>query len=71
MLTLDCRALNFSALSGNTGDSVLAWVMSFPQPSGMHVVLPSSLPQVRRIQCTLQGLGCTVSRVTKCLSNRL
>lgn len=63
-LVIDCRAINFSA-TGSTAESVLAWVTSFPQPQAMHVVLPSSAPEVRRLQCTLQGMGCVVSRVTK------
>ncbi len=59
-LVVDCRELR----RDGTNDEVLAWVMSFPHPSDMHVVLPSaSLPGLRRLQCTLQGMGCAVSRV--------
>ena len=68
-LVIDCRAINFSA-TGSTADSVLAWVQSFPQPQAMRVVLPSSAPEVRRLQCTLQGMGYSVTRVTKTPSVR-
>lgn len=71
-MILDCRDMDFDAPSSEgIADSVLAWVMSFPQRNAMHVYLPSSVPSVRRLQCTLQGLGCAVSRVTKCLPSRL
>lgn len=70
-VVVDCRDLDFASPSENVADSVVAWVMNFPRPSAMHVYLPSSAPQVRKLQCTLQGLGCAVSRVTKCLPNRL
>lgn len=58
-MIVDCRGMDFSS-----ADSMIAWVMNFPSPASMHVVLPSSAPQMRRLQCTLQGLGCVVSRVT-------
>ena len=70
-LVIDCRSMDFAGPSEQTADSVLAWVMSFPAPKEMHVLLPSSAPQVRRLQCTLQGMGCGVSRVTKYASARL
>lgn len=72
-MVLDCSEMDFRLPSSASGmaDSVIAWVMSFPQRSGMHVYLPSSAPHVRRLQCTLQGLGCAVSRVTKCVPSRL
>ncbi len=71
-MILDCRDMNFDIPSSEgIADSVIAWVMSFPQRNAMHVYLPSSAPSVRRLQCTLQGLGCAVSRVTKCLPSRL
>ncbi len=60
-LLIDCRDL----AADMTAESVVTWVMSFPVPSAMHVVLPSSAPEIRRLQCTLQGLGCAVSRVTR------
>jgi len=63
-LVIDCRAIHFSA-TGSTAASVLAWVTTFPEPQSMHIVLPSSAPDVRRLQCTLLGMGCAVSRVTK------
>lgn len=65
-MVVDCRDVDF----GMGTDSVLNWVMSFPSPAAMHIVLPSSLPEVRRLQCTLQSLGCAVSRVTKCIPKR-
>lgn len=71
-MVIDCRSFDFSGTASvSTANSVLAWVMSFPQPNAMHVVLPSSIPQVRQLQCALQGLGCAVSRVTKCPLERL
>ncbi len=71
-MILDCRELNFSATTtGSLADSVLAWVTSFPEPSSMHVVLPSSVPNARRLQCTLQGMGCGVTRVSFLPSARL
>ncbi len=64
-VVVDCRDLRLEA------DSLLSWVLSFPQPkTAMHVFLPSSLPQVRRLQCTLQSMGCVVSRVTNCVPSR-
>ena len=69
-LVIDCRDINFRE-TGNAAESVLAWVMNSPNPESMHVVLPSSAPDVRKLQCTLQGMGCVVSRVTKCVSIRL
>ena len=71
-MILDCRDMDFDVPSSEgVADSVIAWVMSFPQRSAMHVYLPCSVPSVRRLQCTLQSLGCVVSRVTKCLPSRL
>ena len=69
-LVLDCRDLDFQAAGERVVDSVLAWVMNFPEPQAMHVYLPSSAPEVRRLQFALLGLGCAVSRVTKCLPAR-
>lgn len=60
-MVVDCRDVDFGA----GADNVLSWVMSFPSPASMHVVLPSSAPEIRRLQCTLQSLGCAVSRTTK------
>lgn len=71
-MVLDCRDIDFSrSPASSIADSLIAWVTSFPQYAAMHVYLPSSLPEIRRLQCTLQGLGCAVSRVTKCLPPRL
>ncbi len=64
-LVIDCRDI-----AGMSAESVVAWMTTFPQPSKVHVVLPSSTPGVRRLQCTLQGMGCGVTRVTKCPVNR-
>lgn len=64
-MILDCRELDFETSGASVADSVVAWVMNFPQPQAMNVYLPSSVPAVRRLQCTLQGLGCSVFRVTK------
>lgn len=76
-MVIDCREMDYARFSEN----VVTWVMAFPDPSSMHVILPSSAPavpgtsegrpyssdssQIRRLQCTLQGLGCGVTRVTK------
>lgn len=59
-MVIDCREMDSARFSEN----VVTWVMTFPDPSSMHVILPYS-PEVRRIQCALQGLGCGVTRVTK------
>ncbi len=50
--------------------TILDLVSSFPQRTAMNVYLPSSAPEVRRLQFALQGLGCAVFRVTKCLPAR-
>mgnify|MGYP001567321945 CR=1 FL=1 len=77
-MVIDCRDMDSARFSEN----VVTWVMTFPDPSSMHVILPSFAPasrgtsegrpsspldpsQMRRLQCTLQGLGCGVTRVTK------
>jgi hypothetical protein len=64
-LVIDCRGI-----AGMSAESVVAWMTTFPQPSKVHVVLPSSTPGVRKLQCTLQSMGCGVTRVTKCPANR-
>ncbi len=69
-LVLDCRDLDFHNSDSSVIQSVLALVASFKQPHAMNVYLPSSAPEVRRLQFALQGLGCAVFRVTKCLSER-
>lgn len=70
-LLVDCRELNFSLDGSGSCDSILSWVMSSPDPGSLHVVLPSSVSSIRRLQCTLLGMGCRVSRVTKSFSARL
>jgi hypothetical protein len=61
---VDCRALDHqpSAIA-----SLLQWVMNAPEPSDLHLYLPSSLPGIRKIQCTLMSLGCVVTRVSRCV----
>ena len=69
-LVLDCRDMDFQASGEGVIQSVVALVTSFPQPHAMNVYLPSSAPEVRRLQFALLGLGCAVFRVTKCLPDR-
>ena len=64
-LVIDCRGID-----GMSADSVVAWMTTFPQPRNVHVVLASSTPGIRRLQCILQGMGCGVTRVTKRLTPR-
>ena len=67
-MILDCRHSDFTA--SGFSDSILALVTGLPSPEAMHVYLPSSAPAVRRLQFTLQSLGCAVFRVTKFLQPR-
>ncbi len=69
-MVLDCRDLDFQGAGEGVIQSVIALVTSCPQPYAMNVYLPSSAPEVRRLQFALQGLGCAVFRVTKCLPER-
>ncbi len=69
-LVLDCRDLDFQDSSAAVVQSVIALVSSSSHPQAMNVYLPSSAPEVRRLQFALQGLGCAVFRVTKCLPAR-
>ena len=64
-LVIDCRGI-----AGMSADSVVAWMTVFPAPRNVHVVLASSTPGIRRLQCTLQSMGCGVTRVTKRLTPR-
>ncbi len=64
-LVIDCRGI-----AGMSADSVVAWMTVFPEPRNVHVVLASSTPGIRRLQCTLQSMGCGVTRVTKRLPLR-
>ncbi|MBP7114662.1 MAG: hypothetical protein KBA40_04370 [Candidatus Peribacteraceae bacterium] len=69
-LVLDCRDMDFQGSGESVMQTILDLVSSFPQRTAMNVYLPSSAPEVRRLQFALQGLGCAVFRVTKCLPAR-
>ncbi len=53
---------NHDALSGHIS-SLVAWVETLPRESGIHIRLPSVRHRapLRRLQRTLQTLGCTVT----------
>ncbi len=61
---VDCRTIDQEP---STIASLLQWVMNAPEPSHLHLYLPSSLPDIRKIQCTLMSLGCAVTRVSRCV----
>lgn len=69
-LVLDCRDMDFQGSGEGVVQAVLALVSGFAHPQAMNVYLPSSAPEVRRLQFALQGMGCAVFRVTKCIPAR-